>query len=377
MKALQLQAVGRVELIDIPVPRPGEGQLLLRTGAAVICTSDLNDVRSNPFGIALPVIMGHEGAGTVEQVAPGVSGFTIGDRVAAHPVHPCGRCWNCRAGMRHLCADMGHFGLNMQGVFAEAFLVRADRARVVPAEVPFAAAALAEPICVCLESLAQARVARGGSLLIIGDGPFGVLTAMLARELELARLVIAGHHSFRLGFASGAVAVNTGAGASSMDVPPMSTTGVPPVVGHNGPGPEAPATHGQDAHATKNAADALATMKAHAPAGGYDAVILAVGRAEAVRQGLELLRPKGRLVVFSAIPGQTPVDLFSLHVKELEIVGACNDQERLDAAVERLGADWAELGRLVTHRLPLTEYRRAFELAGGAHGQVMKVAFEF
>ena len=80
MKALQLQAIGRLEMVDVPVPPVPLGHLLVRTGAAVICTSDLNDIRANPFGIRLPVVMGHEGAGTVAQVGRNVEGFQGGDR---------------------------------------------------------------------------------------------------------------------------------------------------------------------------------------------------------------------------------------------------------------------------------------------------------
>jgi threonine dehydrogenase-like Zn-dependent dehydrogenase len=336
MKALQLQEIGKLELVNIEPPAVGEDQILIRTGAAVICTSDLNDVRENPFKTPLPVVMGHEAAGTVAQVGRRVEGFRPGDRVTAHPVHPCGRCANCRGGVGHLCSDMGHLGLNMQGAFAESFVVRADRARKVPAAMPFYQAALAEPVCVCLEALAQARLKPGANLLILGDGPFGALIAMLARAMPLKRTVIVGHYDFRLAFAQGAIGVNS--------------------------------------HKTT---DLAGDLRKCADGEGYDAAILAVGRAEAVRLGLDLLKPKGRMVIFSAIPGQTGLDLFSVHVRELEIVGACNDDDRLDEAVERLSDEKLGLGRLVTHRFPIERYREAFEIAAGAHGQAMKVAIEF
>jgi threonine dehydrogenase-like Zn-dependent dehydrogenase len=352
MKALQLQQVGKLELVDIDPPAPADDQLLVRTGAAVICTSDLNDIRENPFNIALPVIMGHEAAGTVVIVGKDVKGFRPGDRVTTHPVHPCGRCANCRSGVAHLCSDMGHFGLNMQGTFAECFVVRSDRARKVPTDMPFDQAALAEPVCVCLEALSQARLKtrdrphfspqRVGSvpsfsnLLILGDGPFGALTACLAGAMGLGKVVVAGHHDFRLAFAKGATGINS--------------------------------------HKT---ADLAGALKQAVNGEGYDAAILCVGRAEAAHMGLALLKPKGRLVIFSALPGQTPIDLFSVHVRELEIVGACNDDDRLDEAVARLSDPALELGRLVTHRFPLDQYRRAFEIAAGGHEQAMKVAITF
>jgi 2-desacetyl-2-hydroxyethyl bacteriochlorophyllide A dehydrogenase len=335
MRALVLQSVGRLELADVPRPSPAEDQLLVRTQAAVICTSDLNDVRQNPFGIRLPMVIGHEGAGTVAGVGRQVHGFTVGDRIATHPVHPCGGCDNCREGMQHLCSAMGHFGLNMQGTFAEYYLVRADRARIVPPEVDWAVAALAEPVSVCLEALAQARIEAGDRLLVIGDGPFGVLIARLAARMELARVVIAGRHDFRLGFARGAIQVNTRKQRGQAEPALRAECGRP---------------------------------------SGYDAVIAAAGSPEAVGEGLALLRPKGRLVLFSAVPGRTPIDLFDIHVRELEVVGACNDQGRFDEAVELLGDGSLRLGELITHRLPMEQYREAFRLAEEAREEAMKVA---
>lgn len=336
MKALQLVRAGKVELVEIVVPDPGEDQLLVRTEMALICTSDLKDIRSNPFGIKLPVVLGHEGAGTVVSVGHKVRGFSPGDRVAAHPVHPCGRCPNCLDGLAHLCSEMSHFGINMQGTFAEYFVVRADRARLVPAAVPLGAAALTEPVCVCLEALAQARLPDRGTLLVIGDGPFGAIIARLAAALPLEKAVVAGHYDFRLSFAGSAVKVNT-----------------------------------------SRLADSRAELLALTDSRGFDAVVVAVGTPQAARLGLALLKARGRLVVFSAIPGETPIDLFSVHLRELEVVGACNDQDKLDEAVAWLAGPGQGLERLVTHRFPLSRHHEAFEVAESHHDEAMKVGFLF
>ena len=231
---------------------------------------------------------------------------------------------------------MGHFGLNMSGTFAEYYLVREDRARRIKNEVDFPTASLAEPTSVCLEALAQARLAPGDNLLIIGDGPFGQIIARLADALPLSKVVMAGWDSFRLSFARQAF--------------PLNTKGVP---------------------------DPVAMMKAAVGGDGYPAVILAVGSPQAFADGLKCLKPKGRLVVFSALPGQTPVDLFYVHTKELEIIGSCNDQDRLDEAVRMLSDPSLALSELITHRFTLADYRQAFELAEIGKGEAMKVSFVF
>ena len=336
MKAVSLKTIGKVELIDIPVPAIKDDQLLIKTGAATICTSDLNDIRSNPFGIALPVVIGHEGAGTVAEVGKTVKGFQVGDRVTTHPVHPCGTCQACRDGMKHLCLNMDHFGINLQGTMAEYYVVRQDRARHIPDTVDFPLASLAEPVSVCLEALAQAKLSPGNSLLIIGDGPFGVLLVRLAEAFNLSKVVIVGRHDFRMSFAGLALKMNS-----------------------------------------KKMTDPIQELKDVVGGAGYDAAILAVGTAQAFTECFKCLKPKGRLVVFSAIPGETPVDLFSLHIKELEILGACNDQDRLDEAVCMLSNPALGISELITHRLPFAEYQQALHLAETGRDTAMKVSLVF
>jgi len=336
MKALQLQSLGHVALVDLPVPAPEDDELLIRTGATTICTSDLNDMQDNPFDISFPVVMGHEAAGTVAAIGSRVTEFEVGHRVTTHPVHPCGVCAACKRGWGHLCTDMAHFAINRPGTFAEYYTVRADRARTVADAVPFTTAALAEPVSVCLEALSQAALPTGGSLLILGDGPFGILMARLASALPLHKTVLAGWEDFRLGFAGDAVAINTRA-----------------------------------------LSDPVARLRAETGGLGYDAAILAVGNPEALAQGIALIRPKGRFVVFSALPGETPIDLFRVHLKELELVGACSDEDRLDEAIAQLSDPALSVGDLVTHTFPLTHFEEALTLASTGHGEALKVAFVF
>ena len=110
---------------------------------------------------------------------------------------------------------------------------------------------------------------------------------------------------------------------------------------------------------------------------GFDRAILAVGASKAVAMALEHLRPKGRLVVFSAVHDPAPVDLVDLHVRELEIVGACNDQDRLDQAIDILRDQATDLIKLVTHTFSLDQYDEALALAERGRDVAMKVAFTF
>ena len=336
MKALRLEQPGRLALVDIEPPPVRANEVLIRTGACVICTSDLKDIADNPFQLPLPIVLGHEAAGTVAAIGKEVCRFQVGQRVAVHPVHPCGRCACCLDGLGHLCRNLEHLGLNMQGAFAEFFVAREDRVRRVADNGDLAVAALLEPVCVCLEALNQARLRPGQHLAILGDGPFGVIMARLARLRGLAGVVLAGHHDFRLGLAKTASTLNTAR--------------------------------------CQNAAD---EMKRFVNGRGYDAAIATVGNAQAVKLGLDLLKPKGRLVLFAPIIGETPVELAKVVLNELEILGANNDHDLMDEAANLLADPRLAWHEMVTHRFPLNRFAEAFATARSGKAQALKVAIVF
>lgn len=323
MQALQMRGLGELVLTTLPVPTPGPRDVLIRTLAATICTSDLHDLARNPFAIALPRVLGHEAAGVVVTCGAEVREFTPGVRVAVHPVVPCGGCAECARGFRHLCARLGHLGNDRDGTFAEFFIQRADRVRWLPDQVPATVGALLEPLAVCLQAIARAGVVHGRDVLVAGDGPFGNIIARLAVQAGARRVLVAGRQPFRLGRIPG-VETATAAAAASMDV-----------------------------------------------------AILAVSSAEAAVACLAALRPRGRLVVFSALPEPTALDLVSLHLRELEIVGACNDEERLDDAWRGLSDPELALHAIVTHALPFAQWPEAFALARDGHDRALKVALTF
>lgn len=336
MRALQLQAIDRLVEVQLPVPRPQPDEVLVRTVTTTICTSDLNDIAHNPFGIPLPRVMGHEGAGVVAALGESVSQFRVGDRVAAHPVIPCRTCENCRRGLGHLCSNLGHLGLDRDGTFAEFFCIRADRARRMPPVVEFAAAALLEPVAVCLEAVQRGRIQPGETVLIVGDGPFGVLIARLASRCEPSRVIVVGRHEFRLRQVPTAITIHE-----------------------------------------KHAPDVRRAIREANDGRGVDVAILAAGSPSALELGLASLRARGRVVVFSAVHGTPSVDWFRLHTQELEILGACNDEDMIDAALERLADAELRLSALVTHRLPFAQWPRAFELARHGKDEALKVALLF
>jgi threonine dehydrogenase-like Zn-dependent dehydrogenase len=336
MRALQLREIGRLEEVELPVPAPKPDEILIRTLATTICTSDLTDISHNPFGTRLPKVLGHEGAGVVAGVGEEVVGFEIGERVTAHPVIPCGQCDSCLRGLGHLCDQMGHLGGDRDGTFAEHFCIPANRARHIPDGVEVAVAALMEPVAVCLQAVRRARVSEGDVVLVLGDGPFGIMIARLALRYRPAKLILVGHHDFRLSQVPEAAAINH-----------------------------------------RRTRDAAAAVRQASGGKGVDAAILAAPSAEGVDLCLQSLRARGRLALFSGVVHPAPVDLFRVHVKELEILGSCNDEDYLDEALACLSDPDLKLGPIITHRLPFAEWRRAIALASEGKDEALKVAITF
>ncbi|WP_153799014.1 zinc-dependent alcohol dehydrogenase [Foetidibacter luteolus] len=323
MLALRLVAPGNLALCEIPVPAPGPGEVLIQTKAACICTSDLHDIKSNPFGITYPRTLGHEGAGIIVGMGANVKGWQLGTAVAAHPVVPCGSCESCKKGLGHLCTCMGHLGVDRDGCFATFFTHRAGRVMALPADMSFSKGALLEPVAVCLQAIARAGDIANKTVLITGDGPFANIIARLLRRQQHVRLLVSGREPFRL-----------------QQMEP---------------------------------AEILASVEG----GIADVAILAVSAAEAVQDCIRSLKPRGRLVVFSSLDKPVNVDLFTLHLRELEIMGACNDEDRMAEAMECLKDSSLNLAQVITHHIPFADYETAFQLAAERHDCALKVAITF
>ncbi|NLO82865.1 MAG: alcohol dehydrogenase catalytic domain-containing protein [Clostridiales bacterium] len=336
MKALVLQAPGQLIMKEVPKPVLGADELLIKTKAATICTSDLHDIEYNPFGIKLPMIMGHEGAGVVEAVGEGVTDFKTGDEVAAHPVIPCRVCESCKRGLEHLCDNMGHLGIDRGGAFAEYFTIRQDRARKKPASLSFAESTLMEPVCVCIEALERANMKDGNSILIIGDGPFGILMSRLCKVYKDAKVILLGRHPFRMERAGNAITINE-----------------------------------------RTSDNPLAEVMKATDGKGVDSAVLCVGTNQALDLAVAALRPRGTLSVFSAIAGRPTIDMFKVHVKELNICGSCNDMNYLDRALEYLQDEELNLKEVITHQLPFDRFEEAFRLVSKGKDSALKVSLIF
>src|SRR6266480_1904090 len=168
VKALVFTAPGQVELLDVPEPDPAPGEALVEVRAAGICGSDLHGARRPGFRQP-PLIMGHEFAG----IGAG------GEAVVVNPILSCGRCAECRRGLRHVCREREIIGVHRAGGFAERVAVPASALRPLPPGLPWEAAALIEPAANAVHAWSQAGGALGAGGALDADGAKGARVAVI------------------------------------------------------------------------------------------------------------------------------------------------------------------------------------------------------
>jgi len=178
---------GEAGVRDVSVVRPGPGEVLLGVASCGVCGSDVHAFRSDPGfeWVTTPVTLGHEFSGIVEEVGPGVTRVSPGDRVVAVAVQGCGRCETCLSDATQLCPDRVAIGLSRDGGMAEYAVMSEQHLVPVPEGLDLAVAALGEPLSVAVHAVdVRAEIEPGQRVVVSGPGPIGVLCGMLARHRQ-------------------------------------------------------------------------------------------------------------------------------------------------------------------------------------------------
>jgi len=184
-----------VELREVAVPEIGADDVLLRVGAVSVCGSDVHQAyNTHSWRVSVPVVLGHEFAGTVAQVGPTVKSCREGDRVVSETAaEVCGECLLCRTGRYNLCPHRKGFGYGIDGAMASYVKVPARCLHRIPDSLPFELACLAEPHAVAFNAMCVNSMIRPGDLVVVlGPGPIGLLCARMAALAGANPLVVAG-----------------------------------------------------------------------------------------------------------------------------------------------------------------------------------------
>lgn len=321
MKALTKTAPGPGGLAwtDRAEPRPGPGEVLLELVAAGLCHTDLGMIHGaygpgSGYSPTFPLVLGHEYAGRVVGTGSGVD-VPVGSRVVGSAHLTCGSCAWCDRGRSMLCERRKVLGLDVDGVFAERFVVPARNLVVLPAGLPDRLAVLAEPFAVAAHAVDVARPEPGDDVCVVGPGTVGLLT---------------------LGALAGRTVTVVGRAQDSAQAERAAELGAAEVV-----------------------TDPAGVEALH---GRFDVVIETAGTAAAVTTATKLLGRGGRCVCVGLPAEEVSFSSAQLAWNEQSIVGSrAYDLSTWDSVPARLGAAPA-LASIVTHTVPLAEYDRALHL---------------
>ena len=324
MKAAVLYGKGDVRVEEREVPRPAEGEALVRIRACGVCGTDAALFRGE-YPAAVPVVIGHEFAGEV--VESRTPALRPGDRVTADPNVICHECEYCHTGLEHLCERASSMGVHRDGADAEYCALPASNLYRFPDSLSFEEAAFAEPLACAAHGVDLAGVRLGDTVLVVGAGAMGNLIAQCARISGAARVVVSEPIALRREKAL-----------------------------ENG------ATDAIDPGATDLGAELRKIRRL-----GADVVFEVAGSPAAQAACVGLARKGGTVVWFGVAPPARRVEVSSFYVNENEvrITGSYNNQFATERAVRLLAERKVKVANLVSHRFRLSEYPAVFGAFGG------------
>src|SRR3954463_16483291 len=189
---------------DVPLPEPGDGDVLIRVHKTSICGTDLH-IRSwdawAQATVPVPMVVGHEFTGEITAVGTGVQGLGVGQRVAGEGHVTCGHCRNCKGGRREFCHNHTGVGVTRPGAFAEYVVIPADNVFVVPPHIDDNVAAVLDPLGNATHTALRFDVV-GEDVLITGAGPIGILATSIVRHIGARHIVVTDVNRYRLDMAA-------------------------------------------------------------------------------------------------------------------------------------------------------------------------------
>ena len=349
MRAVVYRGINDMRVETVPVPEIGPGELLIKVSTCGICGTDLKKIHMGSH--SAPRIFGHEMAGTVVQVGEGVTKYAVGERVMTFHHVPCGECYYCRKNTPSQCPLYLKTGVTAGfapsgGGFAEYirvfdFVVSGGGVVHIPEHVPFEQAAFIEPLNTVLKGQKLLKLAPDDTVLVIGQGPIGLMHAALARR--------------------------TGARVLTSDLFPERHA-IAARFGLNEP-----------IHAgTENVVE---RVFAATEGRGADAVVLAVGGNALIKTAMDACRPGGKVMLFAQTQhGEVTIDPAAVCVDEKTLLGSYSSSFPILDEVTSLVLDGYrngfDLTQLISHRFQMEQAVEAIEVASHPQGSSMKIMIE-
>jgi len=342
MKALLLSEYGRLEMVEIPTPRPGPDEVLVRVEACGICGSDVHGYDGGSGRRLPPIVMGHEAAGTIAALGSNVSGLHDGDRVTFDSTIYCGVCQYCRAGEVNLCEDRQVLGVSIPewkraGAFAEYVVVPTRVLYPLPEAVPFAEAAMVEPLAVAVHAVGLTNVQPGDSALVVGAGMIGLLVLQVLRDSKCSRTIVVDIDDTRLELAT-----------------------------------ELGATHTINA----KTADAVAEVLRLTSGAGVDVALEAVGSTPTIKTAIESVRKGGTVTLIGNVTPTASIPLQIVVSRQIRLQGSAASSGEYPKCIELLASGAVQVKQLISAVAPLEEGAEWFSRLHAREPNLMKVVLK-
>lgn len=342
-RVCRLYGKGDIRIDTLPVDEPGANEVLVAVGAGGICGSDLHYFQDGGFGpvrVREPIILGHEGAGTIVAMGEHASSLADGDRVALNPSRPCHDCEYCSEELYQHCLNMRFMGSAMrfpheQGLFRDHIIMQSNQCHKIGSGVSLAQAACTEPLAVCLHACRMAGALAGKRVLITGAGPIGLLCTALAVDAGAAEIIVSDLQDMPLEIAK-----------------TMGATGVINV-----------------------ARDAEGMEKYAADKGYFHTVFECSGAAPAIHSAISVLRPRGKLVQVG-VTGDTPLPINLVVGKEIQIQGTHRFHQEFGEALDMIESGRINPDPILSATYPLDDAAEAFAIAGD-RSRAIKIHLSF
>lgn len=331
MKAAVITGYGEFNVQEVPTPRPKAGEVLVQVKACGLCDTDYKAFTGKRTNFPVPIIMGHEMAGTIAETGEGVDNWSVGDEVVISPVIFCGVCRNCRLGNYHYCTEgivIGGDGQDrvVNGGFAEYIVVPTSVLYPKPPQVSFTSAALTEPLAGSYKGMIEySQLTLGEDVVIVGVGGMGLLLTQVARAAGAGRLLALDLSPERLEMAK-----------------------------------DMGATHAINVATTEDVRRAVYDILPEGP----DIVFEAAGTIPAAELAFALLRRGTRVNVFGVTtPGDISISPGKVHFEETRVDASFS----VTPSVMTKSLDLMQKGlvnpeKIVSHRLSLDEIDKAVSL---------------
>jgi L-iditol 2-dehydrogenase len=324
-RAAVLHGLSDVRIEERPVPEPGPREVLVRVGSVGVCGSDVHYFRHGRIGsfvVRDPLVLGHEASGVIVATGEGASKHRVGERVCIEPGVPCGTCTECRSGRYNLCLEVRFLATPpIDGAFSEYLVMPEDFVYEVPDSIGAHEGARIEPLSVGVWACRKADVGPGARVLVTGAGPIGALAMQAAKACGASEVTVSDVDPHRLEIAR------------------------------------------------QLGADAVLDAKTARPEPlGFEVLLECSGAPEAVRSGIDALRPAGRAVLVGMGADELSIPLSAIQTRELWLTGTFRYANTYPAAIALASSGRVQLAPVIGTRYPLDAVADALSRPAGDGG---------